>query len=190
MMYTKRMTKNPPASRKRNYLKLTVISIALILAALAGYYVFRLYHPAVGFRHFEPSYALPGVTITDRRISITNGSMATEQNFGTKDWTYAITERKAGGPLGNGIQNYNPASIKPTCKTQTSPENMRYRLCHWIDYGRTNVYEITFIKLGTLVRAVIPTGLDKPLAIDNLSKFVDSFRQRSTLWLPVVSSKF
>lgn len=133
----------------------------------------------------------PNVSIKARRISImSHSSTAVEQNFRTTDWVYEIQEYKADSSIGFAEQNYDPTSIKPTCDILTSPGRQQYRLCHWIDYGRIDVHQVIFIKDGTYIRSDIPTTLQERITVQQIGKYVDSFKQKSTIGLPVLRSNF
>lgn len=115
------------------------------------------------------------------------------QSFRTEDWVYAINEYKSDNrhgseTIGHADQNYDPKSTKPTCSILKSSANMPYRLCHWTDYDRINVFEVTFIRSGTFVRSTIPTDLNTDISITETGEFVDSFREKSTFGLPVLRS--
>jgi hypothetical protein len=160
--------------------------IALFMLVVMGFIIFRLINPSVGFKYFEPSYLPSNVSIKAKRISITRGYTQVEQNFRTEDWVYSISEYKAAVPIGSADQNLDAQSIKPTCNLQVSPLGMSYRVCHWIDYGRINVHEVKFIKEGTFVNVQIPTTLQEQISINQIDKFVDSFKKKSTVGIPVL----
>lgn len=170
--------------------KRVVVLFMLILVLMIAYAVFRVYNPRVNFAYFEPSYLPPNISIKEKRISITEGYIRVEQNFRTEDWVYAIEEDSAGQStaIGDADQNYNPKSIKPTCMIQKTPAQTRYRLCHWIDYGRIDVHEITFIKDGTRIYSQMPSKTDQNITIDQIEKYIDSFQRKSTLGFPVLRS--
>jgi len=157
--------------------------VCLILAFLA----FRYFEPAIGFTYYEPTYLPAHVSITAKRIDIIHGGTTVEQNFRTEDWVYEIREQQAGyaTTIGTADQNYDSKSAKPTCVIRLSPQKTQYRLCHWIDYGRIDVHEIKFTKNNTFINAQIPTDPQQPLTLQDTDKFVDSFRQRSTIGIPV-----
>ncbi len=169
---------------------MTMLAVFLsLILIVAGWSIFRYYfYAAVDFKYYEPSYFLPNVSIKEKRIDIGPGRVAAEQNFRTVDWVYSITEYKANELIGSAGQNYDPKSVRPTCSIQDSLENIQYRLCHWIDYGRIDVHEIKFIKDGTFINIQIPTTINQQINIAEIDRFVDSFKQRSTFGLPVLHS--
>jgi hypothetical protein len=161
----------------------------LFIALFMGAGLFRLFNPAVGFIYFEPSYVPPNVTITAKRIDITRRTpLQVEQNFRTEDWVYGIREVKAVHAIDSALQNYDPASDEPTCSFFTSPGAQRYRLCHWVDYGRISVYEVSFNKAGTNIYSQLPISLQQRLSADEINKYVDSFAPASTHGIPVLRS--
>ena len=179
----------PEIVSKRNG-KSSWLAVLAIVILVIGYFVFRFFNPSVGFRYYEPSYLLPNVSIKARRISINPSVTAVEQNFRTVDWVYEIQEYRADGSIGTAPQNYDPKSIKPTCSILSSPAGQRYRLCHWVDYGRIDVHQVIFIKDGTYTTSQIPTTLQQQISIQQIGEYVDSFKQKSTIGLPVLRSKF
>lgn len=162
--------------------------ILTFLILVIGYVIFRQFNPSIGFNYYEPSYLPPNVSIKAQRVSITRGDIQVEQNFRTEDWVYSIREYKAGEPIGTADQNYDPQSIKPTCSLRTSPAQMQYRICHWVDYGRIDVHEVKFIKDGTFIDTQIPSSIDKPISLQQIDQFVDSFKKASTIGFPVLRS--
>jgi len=162
-------------------------ALALILVLSISYAVFRQFNPNIGFAYYEPTYLPPHVSIKAKLISMGHpGPIAVEQNFRTEDWVYSIREVKAETEIGTADQDYDPTSVKPTCNIQTSPAKMRYRLCHWIDYGHIDVHEIMFRKGDTFITVMMPTSLDNPLRMTDIDHFVDSFEKKSTIGLPVL----
>lgn len=170
--------------------KRTLYTVLILIILAVAFFIFRLLNPSVGFKYYEPSYLPPNVSIKSRRIRILPGSTAVEQDFRTVDWGYTIEEYKADRPIGTAQQNYDPTSTKPTCSIMSSPENQQYRTCHWIDYHRIDVHEVTFIKNGTFIQSQLPTTLDESISIKEIGEYVDSFHQKSTIGLPVVRSNF
>ncbi|MDB5176236.1 MAG: hypothetical protein JWM81_1094 [Candidatus Saccharibacteria bacterium] len=159
---------------------------AFLLIGLAGYHYL---HPALGFSYYEPSYLPPGVAIKAKRILIANGRATASLNFRTEDWVYEIIESKAGeDTVGPSDHNYDAKSVKPTCKGVLSAHGQPYRLCHWIDYGKISVYEVAFIKGGTMIHAQIPTRLQQTVSTDEVGHFVDSFAAKRAVGLPVLRS--
>jgi hypothetical protein len=172
-------------SKKRGFL----IVLTLVFLVI-GFSIFLLYNPSVGFKYYQPSYLPPNVSIMERRISVTGGSTSVEQDFRTVDWVYEIQEYKADSSIGTAQQNYDAKSVEPTCNILTSSANQQYRLCHWIDYGRIDVHQVIFIKDGTYITSEIPTNLQQQISIQEIGKYVDSFKQRATIGLPVLRSSF
>jgi hypothetical protein len=164
------------------------IGIVLLLTLAVGYGIFRYTNPNVGFTYYEPSYLPPTVSIKAKQINTGFGPTSVGQNFRTEDWVYSIDEYKAGRKMDPAEQNYDPKSITPTCNIQTSPAKMRYHVCHWIDYGRIDVHEVTFTKGDTFIIAKLPTSLDTSISLQDIDKFVDSFKQTSTVGIPVLRS--
>lgn len=174
-----------PMKKKSGKKKVLIVLAAAVILMLA-YLIFRLFNPSVGFTYYEPAYLPPGISVKAKRISISPYSTMVELNFRTEDWVYSIGESKADGPLPPATQNYDSESVKPTCDRLTSPAGQVYRLCHWIDYGRINVQEVTFIKGGTSVRSQIPTVVHRSIPIAQINKYVDSFKPASTTGFPVL----
>ena len=169
--------------------KSTILTIIVSLVLVIGFVVFRIFNPNVGFTYYEPSYLPPGISIKAKRISINKyAPTQVEQNFRTEDWVYSISEYKASEEIGSTEQNYDEKSTKPTCNIETSPAMTKYRLCHWIDYGKIDVHEIKFIKGGTFINAQIPTKTSEVISVEDIDKFVDSFNKKSTIGLPVLRS--
>ncbi len=162
--------------------------ILLFFVLAIGYVIFRFFNPSVGFTYYEPSYVPANISVKTKRISITRGNVQVEQDFRTEDWVYSISEYKSDESIGDAKQNYDPKSITPTCEIRISPVKTQYRLCHWIDYGKIDVHEIKFIKNGTFIDAQIPTELKDQITVDQLDTFVDSFKKKSTIGLPVLRS--
>lgn len=180
----------PAGSNNQGNKRRALLSICVILVLVVGWFIFRLFNPSVGFSYYQPSYLPPTVSIKARRISVLPSSKEVEQDFRTVDWVYEIQEYKANSSIGTAQQDYNPKSVEPTCDILTSPAKQRYRLCHWIDYGHIDVHQVIFIKNGTYIRSDIPTTLQQQITIPQIGKYVDSFKQKSTIGLPVISSNF
>jgi hypothetical protein len=170
--------------------KIIILVVALITFLVIGFIVFRHINPSVGFRYYEPSYLPPNVSIREKRIDISESNVSVDQNFRTEDWVYSIIEDKDDGSssIGTANQDYDAKSVGPTCNIQNSPEKMKYRVCHWIDYGRINVHEVIFIKNGTYIYSAIPTTTDQEISPQETGKYVDSFTPKSTIGLPVLRS--
>lgn len=167
-----------------------VVAVVLILIAATAYACFRMYSRSIGFTYFEPLYLPPNVSIKEKKISINRGYAAAGLNFRTEDWVYSIREDKSGASsqIGTAAQDYDPKSIKPTCLIQQTPAQMRYRLCHWVDYGRIDVHEVIFIKGDTYIYSQIPTKTDQTITVDQIEKYIDSFQRNATRGLPILRS--
>jgi hypothetical protein len=170
--------------------KQLVISLAVLAMAIIAGAIFRYNNPSVGFTYFEPAYLPAGTSIKAKRIDISKGYTSVDQNFRTEDWVYGIVEHRVDdtGSIDAASQNYDPESVEPTCSFSTTPAHMRYRLCHWVDYGRIDVHEVIFIKGNTYIYSEIPTGTDQTISVEQVEKYIDSFQQKSTLGLPVLRS--
>ena len=169
--------------------KSIILTIIVLLVLGFGFVIFRAFNPTVGFTYYEPSYLPPGVSIKDRRISINKyAPTQVEQNFRTEDWVYSIREYRATEKIGFAEQNYDENSVKPTCSIEISTAMIKYRLCHWIDYGKIAVHEIKFVKGGTFINAQIPTKTSEVISVEEIGKYVDSFNKKSTIVLPVLRS--
>lgn len=165
--------------------------ILIFVFTVVAFIVFRSFNPSVGFKYFEPAYLPADTSIKARRIVINKYVPASVgQNFRTEDWVYSIIEDKAENysDIGTADQNYDEKSIKPTCVIDSSPNNMRYRICHWIDYGRIDVHEASFIKEGTFIYSQIPTKTSQRISVEDIEKYIDSFKRKSTFGLPVLRS--
>lgn len=174
------MAKQKPKSRRKSYI---VVALAVLLVLGAIYALFRIHNPSVGFTYYEPSYLPAGVSVKDKRILVTaaTGNTSVGQNFRTEDWVYSIHEYQAGiQTIGTAAQNYDSTSQKPTCSIKKSSAGMQYRLCHWIDYGRINVYQVRFIKNGTFVHSLIPAYIPQTISEPDIDTYVDSFAAKST----------
>lgn len=183
------MSKSFNTPRKK-WILITAITGAILVAGLVAV---RFTSPNVGFKYFEPTNLPSGISIKAKRIGIFDNNAQINQNFRTEDWVYAIDEyksdnRNGSATIGHANQDYDPKSVKPTCSILKSSTDLQYRLCHWIDYERINVFEVTFIKDGTFIQSKIPTDLNTDISIKEIDEFVDSFREKSTFGLPVLSS--
>lgn len=166
-----------------------LLSIFIALVLVIGFITFRNFNSGVRFTYYEPSYLPRGVSIKAERISINKyAPTQVEQNFRTEDWVYSIREYKANEAIGTAQQNYDEKSINPTCNTKTSSAMTKYRLCHWIDYGKIDVHEIKFAKGGTFINAQIPTKTNQEVSEEEIDRFVDSFEKKNTIGLPVLRS--
>lgn len=162
--------------------------VAATIIILIGAAIFRFFNPSLGFKYFEPSYLPPNISIKEKRIAISSGFVTAEQNFRTVDWVYEIQEYKADSSIGSADQKYDVNSTEPSCSILTSFAGQQYRLCHWIDYGRIGVYEVKFIKDGTFISSQVPTTLQQKLNVSEISQYVDSFKLKSSIGIPVLRS--
>jgi hypothetical protein len=172
--------------------RLGILSLAAVMICASLIYIYYN-DPNLGFKYFEPAYLPPGITIKQRRISIVeDGPIRVEQDYRTVDWVYEIDEYKAakGEGIGTARQNYNNSSVEPTCSLFISANGQKYRLCHWIDYGRISVYQVKFVKDGTLIDSTMPTMLEQRVSLQEVDKFVDSFKSESSIGIPVLRSEF
>lgn len=182
--------------RKNHNKKFRLVYVLPLLALSIGIgaVVLYLFNPSVGFTYYEPSYLPPHVSVKAKRKYFGPSLTQIEQNFRTEDWVYSIREYSTNNSpkitsIGTADQNYNPQSPKPTCSILASPAKVRYRVCHWIDYGRIDVHEIKFVKGNTFINALLPTTLDDHLSTEDINKFVDSFTRKSSIGLPVLRSR-
>jgi hypothetical protein len=133
-----------------------------------------------GFKYLEPKKLPPGVKIVGKRISVMSEAgkvygVQAEINLRPVDWVYSIRESKSDGPAPvASAQNYDPNSVKPSCSQESTPKHS-YRLCHWIDYGTINVYEVKFAQGGTFIDAQIPLETKDQISVSSFNSFVDSF---------------
>jgi hypothetical protein len=159
--------------------KLLVLYLDILIIFFAAI-IFHFFNPSLGFHYFEPTYLPPNVSIKQKRITMYPKDSRAELNFRTEDWVYQITEGKTNnGSVGDSPQNYDSKSIKPTCVIKDTPANMHYRLCHWIDYGRIDVHEVTFTKNGTGILLRMPSETKQDITIDQIERFIDSFQPKS-----------
>jgi hypothetical protein len=161
--------------------------------------------PHVGFRMYEPVKMPQGFRITDKRISIRHASFydsesgnpnklvnaSLEMNLRTTDWVYAINERRASDKdkesVATKLTNYDTLSNDPTCRQDASPKGQQFRLCHWVDYGKISVFEVRFIKGTTFINTTFPSTLDKPMSLDAIHNYVDSFSEKDPEGLPILA---
>ncbi len=169
--------------RKQKTLAL-VIFLVVVAMAISMYWLHQSSSPLsdtkYGFKYLEPTSLPPDIKVVGKRISVASEAgkiygVQAEINLRPVDWVYAIRESKLDGPtpVASG-QNYDPDSVKPTC-SQEKTEEHSYRLCHWIDYGKINVYEIKFAQDGTFIDAQIPLETNDKILVSSLNSFVDSF---------------
>ena len=170
--------------RKSRKLLSLVVFLLLIIAAFLVYRTHRsaslLSNDKYGFKYLEPTKLPPGVKIVGKRISIMSEAgkiygVQAEINLRPVDWVYSIRESKSDGstPVA-AIQGYDPSSVKPSCSQENTGKHS-YRLCHWVDYGTIQVYEVRFAQGGTDVNAQIPLETKSHFSVSSLNSFVDSF---------------
>ncbi len=169
--------------------KRLVIGLVVLVAGIVGFFIYTHTNPRLGFKYYEPSYLPPNISIKAERVAIVGETVSVEQNFRTEDWVYSIHQYKAEGTIGGANQDYDPTSVSPTCSLNTSSNNTRYRVCHWIDYGRIDVQQIKLIKDTTFIDVQIPSDLDNPISLQDIDKFVDSFQQKNTRGFSVLRSR-
>jgi hypothetical protein len=165
----------------KNKLYICIVALLAVLATVT-YLAYSNSH-SLGFTHFYPEYIPGGNSIKAQRMSLYKDKRpnSTELNFRIEDWVYSIAEWKDDDDtIGTAKQDYDNTSAKPTCSVKTSQQKMPYRLCHWIDYGYIDVYQVRFIKKDTFIRAMIPGKLTNKISENDIDKFVDSFKQKST----------
>lgn len=174
----------------------------LLVVLSAGIVVFRVYGSPISFAYYEPSYLPPGVSITEKRISIIddgkNRSESASLRLEKTAWTYSINqfELRDTSSIGESSQNYDAKSIKPTCSIFETAKGTEFRLCHWVDDweshggGEISVYEIKFIKGTTFFWGRIPSETGTIITVDDISRFIDSFERKSTDGVPIKRSKY
>lgn len=160
-----------------------IIIMAIVIAAIISYGIFRSRHPALGFTYYEPAYLPPNVTVQDKYIMDFHGDRSAWLRLAPA--IYAIREDSEATGIPPAAENYDPTSIKPTCHIGKTPTKFAYRVCHWVDYGRTNVNEVQFGRGSTWIVSWIPTSLDEHLTIAQIEKFIDSFAPQSAAKLRV-----
>jgi len=170
--------------RKSQKLLLLVVFLLLITVTFFIYRTHRssslLSSDKYGFKYLEPTRLPSGVKIVGKRISVTSEAgkvygVQAEINLRPVDWVYSIRESKSDGSTPVAItQNYDQNSVKPSCSQENTSKNS-YRLCHWIDYGTIQVYEVRFAQGSTDVNAQIPLETKDHLSVSSLNSFVDSF---------------
>jgi hypothetical protein len=108
-------------------------------------------------------------------------------NLRAEDWVYAIREWRATSEnTTTDLNNFDPTSIVPTCAERKSTDGQQYRLCHWLDYGKISVYEVKFIKKGVFIDTTFPTTIQKPIVLDELNGYVDSFSPANLDGIPIL----
>jgi hypothetical protein len=165
--------------------------IIVIALSILGILLYRINNPSLGFTYYAPAYLPPGVTIKQRRITTDPGGTSVDQDFRTVDWVYDITEYKRdNASIGSANQNFSVSSREPTCSIRViSSQQLRYRVCHWVDYGRISVYEVKFIKGGTFIYSQIPTPLSQPINLSIIDHYVSSFTSKSAAGLQILRSE-
>lgn len=149
--------------------------------------------PAVGFQMYTPRKLPDGFQITDKRISVhstyfydkENGDpnkirdVTLEMNLRHEDWVYAIVQRRAKSDHKAEVTatytGYDSTSITPSCMNRTSDTGKRYRLCHWVDYGKISVFEVKFIEGDTYIDTTFPTTLQNSIEVSEIDRYVESF---------------
>jgi len=170
--------------QKKQKLVSFVFVLVLLIVAFSMYWLHQSNSPLAnatyGFKYLEPKKLPPGVKIVGKRISVASEAgkiygVQAEINLRPVDWVYAIRESKDDGttPIATA-QKYGPNSVKPTCSQEGAAKHS-YRLCHWIDYGTIQVYEVKFTQDGTYIEAEIPLETKGQISISSLNDFVDSF---------------
>jgi len=174
--------------------RLSVVAGLALLIVSVPWAVYRHTSTHTDFQFYEPTQLPAGVAIKQKRVDQfgTPGHIrgtTVELNFRTVDWVYSVDERPI-DPEGYGLvttlHNYDPTSTKPTCEQRHTAGGMSYRLCHWIDYGRINVYQTNFAKGSTSITSRMPNETDQAIPVESLDTFVDSFKPASTVNFPVI----
>jgi hypothetical protein len=179
--------------RKANRKQLKIFAVLLFIALLISYaaYWYTSTNP-LSFNFYNPTKIPANLTIKAKRIDLANQyrDPVAEMNLRTEDWVYAITERDGSNADPTAtvayVDNYDPTSVKPTCKEKISPNKQGYRLCHWTDYDRIGVYEIKFMKYDkqkenpTFIEAELPVTKDRIISESEIDNFVDSFVKART----------
>lgn len=174
--------------RPQNFraLKFFGLIVLILIGVAVAYNWYASTHPLSnkqnGFQYYEPTKLPDGFHITQKRILIykphgRTNSIQAEMNLRTEDWVYEISEQNNGGTNGPSttLANYNPASIKPTCRQVETSQHQSYRLCHWIDYGRIGVYQVQFVKGKTFIGTTFPGTTTSVVPVNAISTYVDSF---------------
>ncbi len=176
--------------------KFVWLLVVIVVFLGVSYIAFRAFTSTIHFTYYAPSYLPPGIAIKEKRVSITddgtNRFESVDLNFRTEDWVYSIMEYKASrsDSIGTADQKYNEKSVKPTCSIYKTPNWTKYRLCHWVDYGKIGVQEVKFKKGSTFINAMIPTDPKKPASVDEITKFVNSFKRKSINGIPIERSRY
>jgi hypothetical protein len=193
-------------SKKGKLLVVLGGAVSVIVVSVLGYKIYMnhlmrydrnpLSDPVVGFQMLEPTKLPPGIKITDKRLSFKHSAphkirnVSAELNFRTEDWVYSIQESKAEAgdneDTVTDLRNFDQSSVMPTCTQGKTPKGQAYRLCHWIDYGRINVYEVKNVQQGVFIDTLFPTSLQKPITIEDIDAYVDSFKPTSPAGLPIL----
>jgi hypothetical protein len=176
---------------------MSIIVYKLYMNHLTRYDRNPLSDPVVGFQMLEPAKLPPGIKITDKRLNLRHSSphkiksTSAELNLRTEDWVYDIQESKAESSdeteTVTDLRNFNPSSIQPTCTRGKSSKGQTYRLCHWTDYGRISVYEVKNIQKGVYIDTLFPASLQKPIALEDVDAYVDSFKPADPSGLPILA---
>lgn len=176
--------------------KILILAVPLLIViALLGVnlhekwqYDHPLSHSKYGFQPYKPQKLPNGQRITASRMSVSqsNGkvygiSVGMNLRPAPHNWVYSISERRAHLYEGDtqrvttGLRNFDASSKEPTCTQRVTPEKRSYRLCHWTDYERINVYEVNFIQEKTFISTKFPANIDHSIAAHELDEYVDSF---------------
>jgi hypothetical protein len=177
---------------------LTCISVALVAQHNQKQTVWRDKHPLsdskVGFQYLYPTKLPSGFSIKSQRISLSHSkphqlsSLAVEMNLRTSDWVYSIQESKyTNEDLTVKTDDYDSSSIEHTCKDTKTQNNRTYKVCHWVDYKKINVFQVEFVQGNTLVDTKFPTPLDRTLTTEDFDTFINSFVSRKVPELPILA---
>jgi len=170
-----------------------VFGVVLLVIALPWAVYDHVQHQ-VDFQFYEPTQLPVGVSIRQKRLDrggYGGSPVRIELDFRRVDWVYSVDELKATNARHDTmttLHNYDPTSVGVTCTQRHTASGMSYRLCHWIDYGRINVYQINFVKGGTYVTCQMPNESKTVISVASLDAFVDSFKPASTAGLPVLDA--
>lgn len=176
--------------------KIFLIVTAIFMSVLLFrqfYSVYPLMNPEHGFIYYAPTKLPTGFTVTQKRVAVIKTNSKTlgvyaELNLRTEDWVYEINESKRiSQETTTSLTNYDPKSVGVTCKQQASLKAQKYRLCHWIDYGRISVFEVKLNINDTHISSTFPADINRVVSDSELMEYVDSFRKSNTAGWPVLS---
>lgn len=144
-----------------------------------------------GATYFVPNYLPAGVDIKRRTLFLTefreggdpDGKLvhlvSVSLSFRDVDNVYGINEYPSSQSdeksLTAEIDNYSTLSATPTCKQSRASADMPFRLCHWIDYDRYDVYEMKFVKDKTYIWVELMANKGTTMSESELQHFVGSF---------------